>query len=67
MTMNTVFEIERLLGIEELAKYLGISKGTLYVWVCHRKIPYLKIGGSVKFDLREIESWLKNKRIRELT
>ena len=48
----------RYLGIKELAQYLGIREGTLYVWVCHRKIPYVKVGRLVKFDLQKIEKWI---------
>ena len=54
---------KRFLGIEELAQYLGVKKGTLYVWACQRRIPYLKIGRLLKFDAREIEDWLKEKRV----
>ena len=52
-----------LLGIKELAKYLGITEGTLYSWVCQRKIPYLKVGRLVKFDMRKIEKWLEERSI----
>jgi len=58
---------KRFLGIEELSEYIGLTKGTLYVWVCQRKIPYLKVGKLVKFDLKEIDDWLKGKRIAELS
>ena len=44
--------------------YLGFTKGTLYVWVCQRRIPYLKIGKLVKFDIIEVENWLKEKRVK---
>ena len=57
---------KRYLGMDECADYLGLTKGTLYVWVCHKKIPYLKVGKLVKFDLQEIEHWLKHKRIKEI-
>lgn len=60
--MNT-----RYINIGELAEYLGLTKGTLYVWVCQRRIPYLKVGKLLKFDIIEIESWLKDKRIKELS
>jgi excisionase family DNA binding protein len=55
---------KRFIGIEELAAYLGLAKGTVYIWVCQKKIPYLKMGRLVKFDLREIELWLKDKRVK---
>ena len=56
----------RFLGINDFSDYLGVPKGTLYVWVCQKKIPYLKVGKLVKFDLSEIEGWLKDKRFKEI-
>ena len=56
----------RYLGIRDCSDYLGITRGTLYVWVCHRKIPYLKVGRLVKFDLRAIEGWLKKRSVAQL-
>ena len=57
---------KRFLGLEELSQYLGLAKGTLYIWVCHKKIPYIKMGRLVKFDLQEIEPWLKEKRVETM-
>lgn len=54
---------KRYLGIKELAEYLGISIGTVYSWVCYKKIPYLKIGRLVKFDLRKIDQWTQEKAV----
>ena len=52
--------------MDACAEYLGLSKGTLYVWVCHRKIPYFKVGRLVKFDIKEIELWLKENSVAKL-
>jgi len=57
---------KRFLSIHELSQYLGLAKGTLYVWVCHKQIPYLKVGRLVKFDKQEIDAWLKQKRVKTL-
>ena len=48
---------QRYLSTDEVAKYLGVSKGTIYSWTCYTKIPHVKIGRLVKFDLRRIEEW----------
>ena len=58
--------VKRFLGVKELSEYLGITKGTVYVWVCHRKIPYYKIGKLVKFDLREINKWADKKKFNSI-
>mgnify|MGYP001616654698 CR=1 FL=1 len=55
----------RYLNIKELSDYMGIPKGTLYVWVCQKRIPYAKIGGLLRFDLREIDGWIKIKSVAE--
>ena len=47
------------MNITVLSDLLGISVSTLYTWVSQRKIPYSKIGHSVKFDLTKIEKWIK--------
>lgn len=57
---------KRYLGIKELSDYLGIKESTLYVWTCYRKIPYFKVGRLIKFDLKEIETWLKDKKVKEI-
>jgi len=54
---------KRFIGVEELATYLDISVNTIYFWIYQRKIPYHKIGRLVRFDLREIENWIKSRRI----
>ena len=58
---------KRFLGIKELSAYLGITTGTVYVWVCHRKIPYIKVGRLVKFDLYKIEKWLEERCVEVYT
>jgi len=53
----------RYIGIKELSEYIGITEGTLRVWVCHKKIPYVKVGRLVKFDLRKIDQWLEKNAV----
>ena len=57
---------KRFVGIKELASYLDISEKTIRSWVWLRRIPYCKMGRLVKFDLKKIEHWLKDKRVEEL-
>jgi len=55
---------KRFMGVKELAEYLGISYKTVYSWVWQRKIPYVKMGRSVKFDLRKIDDWAEKKEVK---
>ncbi len=57
---------KRFIGIKECAEYLGVTVGTLYTWICYRKIPYVKIGRLVKFDLQKIEQWIKEREVKTI-
>ncbi len=59
---------ERLLSYQEAADVLSIAKGTL-AWLVHKKqIPHLRLGPrTVRFQTRELASWLESKRIDVIT
>lgn len=54
----------RLIGINELSAYLGVSKNTVYSWVYQDKIPYSKVGRLLRFDLSKIDLWVKEQTDR---
>ncbi|MBI1355154.1 MAG: helix-turn-helix domain-containing protein [Acidobacteria bacterium] len=43
-----------LIDVDQLARHLSIAKGTVYNWVYLRRIPFLKVGRCVRFDLRKV-------------
>lgn len=43
-----------LLDINQLSAHLSIAKGTLYNWVYLRRIPFIKVGRCVRFDLNQV-------------
>jgi excisionase family DNA binding protein len=45
---------KRLIAASEAAAQLGVAKSTLYVLCRQRKIPHLRIGDRLLFDLEEI-------------
>lgn len=54
---------KRFLDINEAAVYLGISKNTLYHWAAQGRFPYVKMGHLVRFDIKRIETWIKERKI----
>jgi len=54
----------RYVGIKDLSEYLGLTEGTLYVWVHYGKIPYIKFGKAVRFDLRDIDRWAAKRKVK---
>ena len=59
---NTMENTRRMVTIKELQEYLKISRPTIARWRKEEGLPYYKFQGSVRFDLDEIDEWLKNKR-----
>jgi excisionase family DNA binding protein len=53
-------DVDRWLSVEEIAKYLGVSKESIYRWLESKKMPAHKVGRQWKFKLTEIDSWVKD-------
>lgn len=52
---------KRLMNVRELSVYLSMPIATIYTYVCMGKIPVQcikRIGRSLRFDIREIDSWI---------
>lgn len=45
---------------KEMASYLNVTKMTIYRMVKNNKIPFLRVGTSIRFDQTEIDRWLQN-------
>ena len=54
---------DRLLNKRQLAAKLGISKRTCDAWMKHKRLPFLKIGKSVRFRWPDVLQQL-NQRYR---
>ena len=52
-------ELRRLLDVDELAALLNVTRRHIYRLVHEKRIPYLKIGGLLRFDPAQIAAWLK--------
>ena len=50
---------ERWLSVDEIAAHLGIKKDTIYKWVRTTDIPHHKIGRLLKFQIKEIDKWVR--------
>jgi hypothetical protein len=55
----------KLLKTEQAAEVLGKSPGTLVVWRSTKRydLPYLKVGGSVRYDLDDLLEFLEAQRV----
>jgi excisionase family DNA binding protein len=50
---------KRLLSVAEAAEWLGLSQSYLYKLVEADAIPHIRFGRAIRFDIKELEEWLK--------
>ena len=51
--------INRLVSVQKAADYLGLKKSTLYSWAWSRKIPSVKMGRRLLFDLKDLDEMIE--------
>ena len=56
----------QLLDMATVAQRLGTSIRHIRRLVTEKKIPYLKIGHFIRFDERDIETWIDQQRVIRL-
>lgn len=56
----------RLLTVEEIAELFQTSTSTIYRWVHKREIPFVKLGGKLRFSQDEIQEHIKKNSVSNL-
>jgi excisionase family DNA binding protein len=54
----------RLLNVREAARFLGTTERAVYAKVWKRQIVFVKIGRSLRFDLRDLEQLIETGEVR---
>jgi len=54
----------RLLTVQEAAQLLAVSVSTLYGWAWQRRIPFVKVGRALRFDLADLERFIQANRFQ---
>lgn len=52
---------KRYLSVVEVARYMGFSQSAIRKWVRTNQIPFCKVNGGVRFDIKKIDQWLERK------
>ena len=58
-------ELRRLIAAKEAGQYLGLSTETIYRMASQKKLPYLKIGDRVLFDIKALDHWIEKRTVKE--
>ncbi len=59
--VNDVPFEHRLMSKAELAVYLGVTERTLELWMRQRKIPFIKLGRTVRFRVDSVQRYIEEK------
>jgi excisionase family DNA binding protein len=54
----------RLLNVREAARFLGTTPKTLYTMAWRRDILFVKIGRSLRFDVKDLERMIEQAKVR---
>jgi len=63
--MKKIPELKRLITAKEASQYLSLSIETIYRMASQKKLPYLKVGDRILFDLKTLDKWIDKRLIKE--
>jgi len=59
---TTKLGLEPLIGVEELAEYLGVPVQTIYDWRLSGRAPLaFKLGKHLRFAVSDVQEWLEER------
>ena len=66
-SLPSTIQSKTLLSRKDAAEYLGLKESTLAIWKCNKRynLPYVKIGGKVRYRLSDLQKFIENNINRE--
>jgi excisionase family DNA binding protein len=61
--MSSTVDARQLISVQAAAGYTGLSAHTIYAMVSQRRIPHIKLGRLVKFDVPMLDEWIKKNTV----
>jgi excisionase family DNA binding protein len=59
--------MQQLLTPNQLSELLNCKCSCIYAWAREGKIPAYKLNGLLRFDTKEIEEWVKQRKLQPIT
>ena len=50
---------EPWLSVDDVAGHLGVARDTVYAWIAEKNMPAHKIGRLWKFQVSEVDDWVR--------
>ena len=51
---------EPWLSADQIASHLGVTKDTVYAWIAEKGMPSHKVGRLWKFQVSEVDEWVRS-------
>lgn len=48
------------MSADDIAGHLGVAKDTVYVWIADKHMPAHKVGRLWKFQVSEVDRWVRS-------
>jgi excisionase family DNA binding protein len=56
--------MEKLMNIDDICEFLGVTKATIYSWTSQNKIPHIKLSKRLlKFREKDIIDWISKRSV----
>ncbi|MFH4608193.1 methylation-associated defense system helix-turn-helix domain-containing protein MAD1 [Vibrio alginolyticus] len=55
---------DQILTLKEVAAYLKLAEKTAYRLASEGKLPGFKVGGSWRFKVEDLETWINSQKVR---
>ena len=59
-------QVDNLMGVHEVARYLGTSKDWVYARTSRNEIPFVRTGRLVKFRRSDVDLWLSRQSVPDI-
>ncbi|EKO3791393.1 helix-turn-helix domain-containing protein [Vibrio metschnikovii] len=55
---------DQILTLKEVAAYLKLAEKTAYRLASEGKLPGFKVGGSWRFKMEDLETWIDSQKVK---
>ncbi|MBF4343327.1 DNA-binding protein, partial [Vibrio anguillarum] len=55
---------DQILTLKEVAAYLKLAEKTAYRLASEGKLPGFKVGGSWRFKMEDLETWINSQKVK---
>ena len=63
---DVIMSVEQLLTVQEISNLLKVPRHYVYYLTHTKRIPFLKIGGNLRFKQSDIDEWIRSMEVKDV-